>query len=289
MSTEHNDLTAANREAWDCLSISFAFHYLLDQKKFADKRSSSKAKEYDAKPWQKKIASQVAEALNSHADWLGADWTSASDQECHLLDYACGTGSVTRALSTHITHATGIDISSAMLSQYTSLLSSTHPSLVLKTSVADLCSPDPQPSISGPEFHNFDIAGVALGFHHFANPATCIANLASRLKKDGVLFIVDWLPNKIAPGEHIGHAHAHPDSHDHNHNHNHVKEEETEEWKKMKKTIKTNGFTEEDMRKIFVEAGFEEFGFVVLGEKFVLEMNGKKVEKTGFIAKGRKS
>lgn len=57
----------------------------------------------------------------------------------------------------------------------------------------------------------------------------------------------------------------------------------------MKKTIKTNGFTEEDMRKIFEEAGFEEFGFVVLGEKFVLEMNGKKVEKTGFIAKGRKS
>ncbi|THY92148.1 S-adenosyl-L-methionine-dependent methyltransferase [Aureobasidium pullulans] len=262
---------------------------------------------YDAKPWQKKIASQVAEALNSHADWLGADWTSASNQECHLLDYACGTGSVTRvrisfplspcclntdttyqALSTHITHATGIDISSAMLSQYTSLLSSTHPSLVLKTSVADLCSPDPQSSISGPEFHNFDIAGVALGFHHFANPTTCIANLASRLKKDGVLFIVDWLPNKIAPGEHIGHAHAHPDSHDHNHNHNHVKEEETEEWKKMKKTIKTNGFTEEDMRVIFEEAGFEEFGFVVLEEKFVLEMNGKKVEKTGFIAKGRK-
>lgn len=174
-----------------------------------------------------------------------------------------------------------------MLSQYTSLLSSSRPSLVLKTSVADLCSSDPQPSISGPEFHNFDIAGVALGFHHFANPATCVANLASRLKKDGVLFIVDWLPNKIAPGEHIGHAHAHPDSHDH-HNHNHVKEEETEEWKKMKKTIKTNGFTEEDMRKMFEEAGFEEFGFVVLGEKFVLEMNGKKVEKTGFIAKGRK-
>jgi hypothetical protein len=61
---------------------------------------SSKAKSYDTKPWQKKIAAQVASALNSHTSWLGASWSSdAADNECKLLDYACGTGSVTRVTS----------------------------------------------------------------------------------------------------------------------------------------------------------------------------------------------
>ncbi|KAI5242989.1 S-adenosyl-L-methionine-dependent methyltransferase [Aureobasidium subglaciale] len=256
MDHRHHELTAANRDTWD-----------------------SKAKDYDAKPWQKKIASQVAEALTSHADWLGADWASAENRECRLLDYACGTGSVTRALSNHITHATGLDISPAMLEQYTTLLSSSHPSLQISTAVADFCSCFPDHALSDPESNNFNIAGVALGFHHFSSPATCLSNLYFHLSPSGVLFVIDWLPNHVKPSEHMGSAHLHPES---------VQEEETEEWKKMKRTIKTNGFEEKDMRKLFEGAGFEDFGFVVLEEKFVLEMNGKKVEKTGFIAKGRK-
>ncbi|KAG9965027.1 S-adenosyl-L-methionine-dependent methyltransferase, partial [Aureobasidium melanogenum] len=242
MSHEHNDVTAHNRETWD-----------------------SEAKDYDAKPWQKKIAAQVASALDSHVPWLGANWTSSSNQECRLLDYACGTGSVTR-----------------MLEQYKTLLSSSHPSLHLNTAIADLCSNDTETNaaISGPGFYDFDVAGVALGFHHFNNPSLCISNLAKRLKKGGVLFIVDWLPKDVKPEEHIGSQHAHPSSDG--------KETDTEEWKKMQKTIKTNGFTENDMRNFFEGAGFEEFGFVVLEESFVLQMNGKEVKKTGFIAKGRK-
>ncbi|KAI5198428.1 S-adenosyl-L-methionine-dependent methyltransferase [Aureobasidium subglaciale] len=252
----HHEITAANRDTWD-----------------------SKAKDYDAKPWQKKIASQVAEALTCHASWLGAKWASAENRECRLLDYACGTGSVTRALSTHITHATGLDISAAMLEQYTSLLSSSHPSLHISTALADFCSTPPDAALSGPEYQNFDIAGVALGFHHFSSPAVCLSNLFDRLAPSGVLFVVDWLPNVVKAEDHVGSKHVHPDS---------VQEQETEEWKKMKKTIKTNGFGEEDMRALFEGAGFEEFGFKVLESKFVLEMNGKRVEKTGFIAKGRK-
>jgi hypothetical protein len=60
---------------------------------------SSKAKSYDEKPWQKKIAAQVASALDSHTSWLGANWVSDTNNECRLLDYACGTGSVTRVTS----------------------------------------------------------------------------------------------------------------------------------------------------------------------------------------------
>lgn len=167
-----------------------------------------------------------------------------------------------------------------MLTQYTTLLSSTHPSLNLSTALADFCSNDIDASISSPEFYDFDVAGVALGFHHFNDPSLCISNLAARLKPRGVLFIVDWLPRQVKPEEHIGHEHAHPSDK--------TKEKDTQEWKQMQKTIKTNGFTENDMRGLFEGAGFQEFGFVVLEQRFVLLMNGKEVEKTGFIAKGRK-
>lgn len=102
---------------------------------------------------------------------------------------------------------------------------------------------------------------------------------------------MDWLPKEVKKDEHIGSAHAHPSAHPSTYSSQSSvdqKEEDTEEWKKMKKTIKTNGFSESDMKAFFQGAGFEDFGFAVLEEKFLLQMNGKEVAKTGFIAKGRK-
>jgi SAM-dependent methyltransferase len=183
-----------------------------------------------------------------------------------------------------------------MLDQYTTLLSSSHPHLHLSTAIADFCSAEQ--AVETP--NHYDIAGVALGFHHFNNPARCIENLYASLKKGGVLFIVDWLPKEVKAEEHIGHAHAHPSAsqspsqpsasqHTHPSFHQPKKEPETEEYRKMQKTIKTNGFSETDMKAFFEEAGFTDFGFVVLKEAFLLQMNGKEVAKTGFIAKGRKA
>jgi SAM-dependent methyltransferase len=169
-----------------------------------------------------------------------------------------------------------------MLEQYSTLLSSSHPSLHISTAIADFCSEETIVDTSA----SYDIAGVALGFHHFNNPTLCISNLYTSLKPQGVLFIVDWLPKDVKPEDHIGHAHAHPSS---SHPSSSATDQtETPDWKKMQKTIKTNGFTENDMREFFEGAGFTDFGFVVLEEAFVLEMNGKEVRKTGFIAKGRK-
>ena len=193
-----------------------------------------------------------------------------------------------------------------MLHQYTTLLSSSHPSLHLTTAIADFCSaatPDySNTSASFDASTHYDVAGVALGFHHFSDPSLCISNLHASLKKGGVLFIIDWLPKEVKKEEHIGSLHSHPDapaqpssssaSQSSNHSSqpsaDQQEDKETEEWKKMKKTIKTNGFSESDMKAFFTEAGFTDFGFVVLEEKFLLQMNGKEVAKTGFIAKGRK-
>lgn len=61
----------------------------------------------------------------------------------------------------------------------------------------NLCVPDdPSPAaFAGPEFFNFDVAAVGLGFHHFDHPALAARRLAERLKTGGVLVILDFLPH----------------------------------------------------------------------------------------------
>ena len=61
----------------------------------------------------------------------------------------------------------------------------------------NLCVPeDPSPAeFASPEFFNFDVAAVGLGFHHFDDPALAARRLAERLKTGGVLVILDFLPH----------------------------------------------------------------------------------------------
>jgi SAM-dependent methyltransferase len=58
----------------------------------------------------------------------------------------------------------------------------------------DATNPDPE-ELRGELFHEFDIAVVGLGFHHFDDPALAAKRLVGRLKKGGVLMIVDFLPH----------------------------------------------------------------------------------------------
>lgn len=130
-------------------------------------------------------------------------------------------------------------------------------------SLGDLVTADPSPPLSDPKSpRDYDIAAVGLGFHHFENPELCIGRLVERLKPEtGVCLIIDWLPETHGDG-----------AMDH-----------------MKHTIKYHGFDEKRMREIFEGAGLVDFGFVVLDEPLVLEMKGKKVEKTAFLARGRRA
>ncbi len=66
--------------------------------------------------------------------------------------------------------------------------------------------------LSGTELHDFDIAAVGAGLHHFQDPARAIGRLAERLKPGGVLLIVDfveeeqgWLPSGA---DHTIHKHG---------------------------------------------------------------------------------
>jgi SAM-dependent methyltransferase len=132
----------------------------------------------------------------------------------------------------------------------------------------ELSAPNPAP-ISGPEFHDFDIAVVGLGFHHFSDPAVAAKRLAERLKMGGVFMIVDFMPH--------GHFHGHDGRDGHGHDH------------PAKKTVMHMGLSEEEMKKAFEEAGVGGgFEYVVLGKGVVFEDKEKetKLERSVFMARG---
>jgi SAM-dependent methyltransferase len=178
-----------------------------------------------------------------------------------------------QALAPYVTQCVGIDLSEGMVNEYNTSaqnqgIAASEMHAVLGN-LLDVTSPNP-PSLSGPEFHDFDIAAVGLGFHHFDDPALAAKRLAERLKKGGVLMIVDFMPHE--------HFHGH-DGQGHGHDHS------------AKKTVMHMGFSEEEVKRVFEGAGVGGvFEFVVLGKGVVFEdrEKGAKMERSVFMARGSK-
>jgi SAM-dependent methyltransferase len=129
----------------------------------------------------------------------------------------------------------------------------------------DPANPSP-PALSGPQFFDFDIAVVGLGFHHFDDPALAAKRLTERLKKGGILMIIDFLPHEHFHGNH----HHNPAAH----------------------TVMHMGFSEEDVKKMFVDAGAGgNFEYVVIGKGVVFTNaveNGDDLKRSVFMARGAK-
>ena len=53
-----------------------------------------------------------------------------------------------------------------------------------------------QDFLDDPKFKDFDVCIVGLGFHHFDNFVRCLRILSERVKKGGVVGIVDLLPQE---------------------------------------------------------------------------------------------
>lgn len=127
----------------------------------------------------------------------------------------------------------------------------------------DAKDPDPA-SLQDEKFFNFDIAVVGLGFHHFDDPALAAKRLTERLKKGGVLTIIDFLP------------HAHHGQHSHAAAH----------------TVTHMGFSEEQVRKMFEDAGAGgDFDYTVVGRGIVFrgqKEGGEDMKRSVFMARGTK-
>ena len=126
--------------------------------------------------------------------------------------------------------------------------------------VGDLTAEDkPAPAeLTAPEFYDFDIAAVGLGFHHFDNPELAAKRLAERLKPGGVLLILDFLPH----GEM---EHSHPAT----------------------KTVMHHGFSAERVRRIFEDAGVgKDYAIEEVGD---VSFRGHEDKRKLFMARGTKA
>jgi len=150
--------------------------------------------------------------------------------------------------------------------------------------VGDLIGPEVPADLQGPEFHDFDVAAIGLGFHHFEDPPLAVKRLSERLRADtGVLIIVDFLPFEHNP-------HAAAADHDQGHGSEHHHHESQQPIRSAQHTIKHNGFTSAGIKRIFDSAGLgEDFAFDVLPEPAVFDFPEGRKERQIFIAKGRKS
>lgn len=170
-----------------------------------------------------------------------------------------------------MTSISGIDISENMVAKYNEAASSSGLSPEQAHAVVgDLFAEAVPAELKSSEYYEFDIACIGLGFHHFEHPDVAIKRLAERLKAaTGVLVIIDFLPFSTERD----HGHA----------------GESGEFQEMKHTIKHNGFTGDQMRDMYEEAGFVDFDIVALKQPAVMELKSGTVQRTLFISKGRKA
>jgi SAM-dependent methyltransferase len=153
-----------------------------------------------------------------------------------FLDYACGTGLMTRALGPYVTKTLGVDVSPNMVETYKSRAASAGLSQETVDAVVgnlfDKAKPEPA-ELAGKEWWGFDLAAVGFGFHHFEDVVFAASQLKGRLRPGGVLVINDFLeggdlqadengnPVEGSEGNHAVHQHGHGHGHGHDHGHGH--------------------------------------------------------------------
>lgn len=223
-----------------------------------------------------------------------------------------------QALAPYVSCSLGIDLSTSMVSVYNrDAHNQGLTPTFMSASVGNLLDPaDPSPAgFASPEWFNFNLAVVGLGFHHFEDPMLAAARLAERLKPGGVLMIIDFMPHAHhgdievegddGSGSGEGGSHGHGLSHGHSHRHGygtHASDdkgvESTQEpnykegdkgFQKVMPTIAHAGFSKEDIYAAFEKAGVgKDFAFDVLKKNVVFRTSDRKITRQVFFARGTK-
>ncbi|KAL7267143.1 hypothetical protein RUND412_010284 [Rhizina undulata] len=242
-----------------------------DNRKYFNDMAST----YDLQAQAIKMNEIVAKDLLRRRDWAGVVWDHHSTR---VLDYACGTGLISRILAPYTKQIIGMDISEKMVESFNQKVGNQGiPSEEMRAIVADLCSEKLDPKLSDPQYFDFDVAVCGFAFHHFPNVPLATERIVERLKKStGVLLIVDFKPHEPLSSHRHGNL---PGAH----------------------TVTHAGFSQQDIRRWFEDAGLVEIDFVDAGPDGVygrgVSSVGKnpetgeemRVERGTFMAKGRRA
>ncbi|KAM0280137.1 hypothetical protein ACHAQH_004209 [Verticillium albo-atrum] len=266
------------------------------------------ASEYDRR--FEKTINQLAQEIQNRRDFIGVDWVQEDsddddDDDDHdndenartgdgktvkLLDYACGTGLVSRALAQYTTQCVGVDISDKMVAAFNARAENQGLSPdEMRAYHGNLTDPaDPSPAaLAGDLFFAFDIAVVGLGFHHFDDPEYAAKQLVTRLRPGGVLLIIDFFEHGGHGHDHQ-HGHSHGHGHGHEHDHHHGKPAE-EAGQLPANGVMHHGFSEERMRAMFEGAGAgKDYALQEIGSGLVFHGTGDERKRRVFMARGMK-
>nr|EAQ71338.1 hypothetical protein MGCH7_ch7g745 [Pyricularia oryzae 70-15] len=257
-----SDNTAANKKHWDV-----------------------KAATYETDPkWEKSMAQLIA-AVEERRDFIGVSWArkGESDRTVRMIDYACGPGTISRALHPYVTQCRGVDLSTNMVAQYKARakvepadeyqnLSGTTQGLTpeqmdaFEGNILD----DDGAALSDPTLRDADLACVSMAMHHMDDPARVALKLVERLRPGGVLFVIDFVRHEV-PGGGSGAEHG----------------AGMGEVFDATPTIAHNGFSPEQVRDMFEQAGAgDDFAFELVDS---VEMPASStVKPVIFFARGTK-
>ncbi|KAM0713944.1 hypothetical protein Q7P37_010907 [Cladosporium fusiforme] len=147
------------------------------------------------KPWVQKLIQQIQQVLHAQAEagWLDIDQIMPQ----RVLDYACGNGTVSRALLKSLPNATfrGLDIATSQVKRFNDeaarLSPAGKPSTRMLAIQGDLN--DPQAQLAQPEWFDFDAAIVSMALHHVQDPVELLKRLRQRVRCGGSVIVIDWL------------------------------------------------------------------------------------------------
>ncbi|KAG7291526.1 hypothetical protein NEMBOFW57_001545 [Staphylotrichum longicolle] len=199
----------------------------------ANPLSSKEAASYDSK--HEKTLNKLIEEIRERVEFIGADWVDDDDEA----------GDDGEVQSENAQTKTGLAASEMHAYQ------------------GNLCVPDdPSPAaFATPEFSNFDVAAVGLGFHHFDDPSLAARRLAERLKTGVFLVILDFFSHDKMDA-------SHPAS----------------------STVTHHGFSEEQIRGIFEQAGVgKDFALEKMAVVFNISKDSGEVRRNLFMARGTKA
>ncbi|KAJ5854744.1 hypothetical protein N7534_007287 [Penicillium rubens] len=215
--------------------------------------------------------------------WINDRWTDTEagrGQQIKLLEYACGPGVISMTLAPFVTEIIGVDISDKMVAEFNHNANTLGLADKATGYKADLLTEHGMTEAIDSVCTDLDVVTISMALHHFEHPDRALQSMGQRLKKDGVCFILDLVPRAgdLRP------------EHEHKHEHRHGHENEDGEFVDAVHTIKTHGFSREDMQQLFEGGGLNVgFDYQVLPEPLKITIGERTLYKTVFIARAQRA
>ncbi|KAG8811047.1 hypothetical protein FRC17_002651, partial [Serendipita sp. 399] len=170
------------------------------------------AQNYDDNPFVNQIAKQVVDLIRNKV--------ALSEESTIMLDYACGTGQISRKSEPFVKKVIGVDISQGMVDQYNQRASD---QAIPPEKMQAVCIPRLQGDNSDLDGQKFDIIVCAQAYHHFSDINKVTKDLTNLLKPGtGRLFIADLMQyDRGSSSQSEENDGAVPHSHHHHHHYHH--------------------------------------------------------------------